>query len=141
MNLKTNSIKILLWLPVSKKKYRPGLAWDPFYQHSRFFGSYSFNLRDLNNLSFHSKFESRPKADPGPVHLACAPLFENIFLFFMASSEAQMPSSHRTPLKFLPNRRCQTVDASAETMAYEYLLSLLNNFNSNWEVNKKWNNK
>ena len=40
-------------------------------------------------------------------------------------------------IEFLPNQRCQTVDASAETMAFEYLLSLLYKFNLNWEVNKK----
>ena len=41
-----------------------------------------------------------------------------------------------TTLKFLPNGRCR--NASAETIAYEYLHSLLYNFNLNWEVNKKW---
>ena len=55
----------------------------------------------------------------------------NVYLEFLLWHRAklEMPSSHRTALKFLPNWRCQTVHASNNV---EYLLSLLYNINLNW---------
>ena len=53
LNLKTFSVKILCWLLVSLKAW-PGVG--PIFPHSGFF-ELSLTLRDVNKLTFRSKFE------------------------------------------------------------------------------------